>query len=142
MRDSFIHRPWIGLAACAALTLASATALAGDIGTAPNRHRALMEMETAQFFAGYASHAKTDAAARTDLREAQACLLGSAADAKAPNPCVTEGHGAIPDATDPARRELAREALTKIDNGLMTSNLTLAQVSADQAITPLRMAVE
>jgi hypothetical protein len=142
MSKIFFHRPWIGLAAGAALTLASATALAGDMGTAPNRHAALMEMETAQFFAGYATHAKTDAAARTDLREARACLLGERADAAQPDPCTTEGHGALSDATDPARQALAREALWQVNDGLNAKDLTMAQAFAQQAIGTLRMADE
>jgi hypothetical protein len=141
MSDIFSRSPWLALAAGAALTLASAAAFAGTMGNPPDRHAALMEMTTAQYFAGYAAEAKTLDTAHTNLRDARACLVGTASDAASTNPCDSQGNGAIPDLITPARQALARQALDQLDDGLQSTDLTAAQNSARQAIQTLRMAV-
>jgi hypothetical protein len=141
MTDIFSRSPWIALAAGAALTLASAAAFAGTMGNPSDRHAALMEMTTAQYFAGYAAEAKTLDAAHINLRDARACLVGTPSDTASTNPCGNEGNGAIPDATTPARQALAQEALGQLNDGLQSTDLTVAQNSARQAIETLRMAV-
>jgi hypothetical protein len=137
----YARSPWIALAAGAALSLASAAAFAGTIGNPPDRHAALMEMTTAQYFAGYAVKAKTVDAAHSNLRDARACLVGVPADSASTNPCSDQGNGAIPDMTTPARQALAQEALGQINDGLHSGDLAVAQNSARQAIETLRMAV-
>jgi hypothetical protein len=141
MTDHFSRSPLIALAAGAALTLASAAAFAGTMGNAPDRHAGLMEVTTAQYFAGYAAESKTIDGAHTNLRDARACLVGAPSNTASTNPCGNQGNGAIPDLTTPARQELAQEALGQINDGLQSADLTVAQNSARQAIQTLRMAV-
>jgi hypothetical protein len=142
MTESHFRRPWLGLVAGAALVLSSAAALAGS--EPPGRHAALMEMTTAQYYAGYAAKAKNLDSARTNLLSARNCLVGPQDplfDSSAVNPCSEQGTGAIRDANDPARQSLAQDALSQLEAGLQASDLTNAQSAARQAIQALRMGV-
>lgn len=69
------------------------------------------------------------------------CLVGpngSGFDAKELNPCANAGRGAIPDATDAAKKKSLAAAADKLRAGIASSDLKTAQQAATDAATMLK----
>jgi hypothetical protein len=116
------------LAAGAAVLFAgSVPALAAD---------AAKEISVAEQHAGYAASATLITTVYAHLHHTVNCLVGSNGqgfDAKELNPCNGLGAGAIPDATDPAKKQALQQALAKAQAGLAAGDLAAAKSNATEA---------
>jgi hypothetical protein len=94
---------------------------------------AAKEIAVAEQHAGYAAGATLLTTVRAHLHHTVNCLVGpngQGFDAKELNPCNGVGAGAIPDATDPAKKQILQQALTKAEAGLAAGDLAAAKENA------------
>jgi hypothetical protein len=128
-------RPSALAAGAALLVAAGLPALAAD---------AAKEVSVAEQHAGYAANATLLATAHVHLHHTVNCLVGpngQGFDAKELNPCNGLGAGAIPDATDPAKKQVLQQALAKAEAGLAAGDLAAAKENAAAAEALLKGAM-
>jgi hypothetical protein len=105
-------------------TAAFFSAQAADLGA---------EIVNARTHAGLAARARNLADVHMHLQHAVNCLVGPGGDGfdpKAMNPCANSGAGAIPDATDPARKNLLEAAAERSRAGLAAADVDTARADA------------
>lgn len=108
-----------------------------------NAHK---EISTAITHAGYAEKVGDVNKVHLHLHHVINCLVGTKGvgfDAKAGDPCLGMGNGAIRDfKADKVRRDMLQQALENAHYGLMTSRLRIAHDAADLADKDLKQAEE
>ena len=107
------------------------------------------EISTAITHAGFAEKMTDVNKVHQHLHHVINCLVGphgAGFDAKAGDPCLGMGNGAIDDFTykmaDKVRRDLLKEALEDANYGLMTSNPQIARNAAELAQKDLKESQE
>jgi hypothetical protein len=131
----FGRRPALLAAGLALLFAGPLPALAAD---------AAKEVAVAEQHAGYAASATLLTTAHVHLHHTVNCLVGpngQGFDAKELNPCSGLGAGAIPDATDPAKKQVLQQALAKAEAGLAAGDLAVAKENAAAAEALLKGAM-
>ena len=127
-----MFRPFaITLFAVAACGLLSVTARADSAS----------ETVTAMTHANLAAAAADINGVHMHLHHALNCLVGpngNGFDAKELNPCANAGRGAIPDATDAAKKKTLGAAADKLRAGIASSDLKTAQQAGTDAATMLK----
>ena len=122
-----MKNPLIMSAAGAAL-LFSTSAFAADVAA---------EISTAQTHAGLAAKAANIDGVHMHMHHALNCLVGPGGtgfDAKEMNPCANAGNGAIPDSSDPGKKQSLQAAVTKAESGIAATDLAAARkIAADTA---------
>jgi len=105
------------------------------------------EISTAITHAGYAEKVTTVDKVHLHLHHVINCLVGTNGvgfDAKAGDPCIGMGNGAIKDfnykEADKVRRDMLKQALEDANYGLMTNRLKIAHNAADLAAKDLKKA--
>jgi hypothetical protein len=91
------------------------------------------EISTAAQHAGFAGSAKDMKTTQMHLHHVVNCLVGPQGqgfDASFGNPCKGQGSGAIPDATDSAKKASLQQALQQTLDGLKQSDMAAAQAHA------------
>ena len=91
---------------------------------------AASEVVTAQMHADLAVHATDLSGVQMHLHHALNCLVGPGGagfDPKQMNPCANAGKGAIPDATDPAKKKLLNDVAEKVRSGIASTEVSSAQ---------------
>jgi hypothetical protein len=127
--------PPAALAAVVAIACAAPLALAAD----PAK-----EISVAEQHAGFAATATVITTVHAHLHHTVNCLVGpngEGFDAKQLNPCNGFGAGAIPDATDPAKKQALQQALSKAQAGLASDDLAAAKENAAAAQALLKGAI-
>ena len=102
------------------------------------------EIGSARTHAALAAKANDLAGVHMHLQHAVNCLVGPGGDGfnpKAMNPCANSGAGAIPDATDPAEKNLLEAAAERARAGLAAADLDTARSDATDTAA-LLMAVK
>jgi hypothetical protein len=107
------------------------------------------EISTAVTHAGYAEEMTNVQKVHLHLHHVINCLVGPKGvgfDAKAGDPCMGMGNGAIKDdnykLVDKLRREMLKDALLNANYGLMTNNLQIARNAAQLAAKDLKKSEE
>jgi len=101
------------------------------------------EIVQAEAHAGYAAAAADIAGVHHHLHHALNCLVGPSGtgfDAKEMNPCANAGNGAIPDASDTAKKASLQAAADEITAALAETNETKAKADATKADAMLKAA--
>jgi hypothetical protein len=94
------------------------------------------EVSIAAQHAGYAADAVIITTVHAHLHHTVNCLVGpngQGFDAKELNPCQGKGNGALPDATDAAKKAMLQKALDRALAGLASGNLATAKSDAGAA---------
>ncbi len=107
------------------------------------------EISTALTHAGYAEQVTNVDKVHLHLHHVINCLVGTKGvgfDAKAGDPCIGMGDGAIKDfnykMADKLRRDMLKQALEDANYGLMTNRLKIARNAADLVAKDLKKAEE
>jgi hypothetical protein len=99
------------------------------------------EIVTAMTHADLASQAADINGVHMHLHHSLNCLVGpkgSGYDAKEMNPCANAGAGAIPDATDKAKKTAMEDAAKSLESGIAESDMAKAKADASAAATKLK----
>lgn len=130
----------------ASASLVLAVFSTNTVNANPNAQK---EINTAILHAGYAVKMTDVNKVHLHLHHVINCLVGTHGvgfDAKAGDPCMDMGNGAIMDdgykIADKLRREMLKDALLNADYGLMTNRLTIARNAASLALKDLRKSEE
>jgi hypothetical protein len=102
------------------------------------------EVSVAAQHAGFAAAATVITTVHAHLHHTVNCLVGPKGDgfdATQLNPCSGFGDGAIPDASDPTKKQALEQALAKAKAGLATNDMAAAKADAVAAQTLLKGAM-
>jgi hypothetical protein len=99
------------------------------------------EIVTAMTHADLAAQAADINGVHMHLHHSLNCLVGtkgSGYDAKEMNPCANAGAGAIPDATDAAKKTAMEDAVKSLEAGVAESDIAKAKSDASAAASKLK----
>ncbi len=125
MTELHTLRKTLGLAAiCAGLMSLPLAANAADANT---------EITTAATHAGFAANADSIDMVHAHMHHALNCLVGPGGngfDSTALNPCKNSGNGAIPDTTDPAKKDALNKVAAMLRTQVMGDDLAIGHKAA------------
>ncbi|HEY1707966.1 MAG TPA: hypothetical protein VGG10_06855 [Rhizomicrobium sp.] len=99
------------------------------------------EIVTAMTHADLASQAADINGVHMHMHHSLNCLVGTKGagyDAKEMNPCANAGAGAIPDATDAAKKMAMQDAVKSLEAGVAESDVAKAKADATAAAAKLK----
>jgi hypothetical protein len=125
------------------IALLAAAALTASLAATPALADAAQEASIAATHAGLAAKNGMLNGVQMHLHHALNCLVGENGpgyDKTQANPCAKAGTGAIPDETDPAKKEKLTAAAQQAQDALGQTDLAAAQAGAQKVADTIRSA--